>query len=99
MTLLTPRGGRRHRLVETGCASSACPRPSIDAYLDAGEWNGKAGGYAVQGLAASFVVQLVGSYSGVVGLPLYETLALLGGEGYPGPRRMASRMSANRDAG
>ncbi|MGI3900546.1 MAG: Maf-like protein [Janthinobacterium lividum] len=83
VTLLTPRGGRRHRLVETRLRFKRLSANELDAYLDAGEWNGKAGGYAVQGLAATFVVQLVGSYSGVVGLPLYETLALLGGEGFP----------------
>ncbi|TIU26116.1 MAG: septum formation inhibitor Maf, partial [Mesorhizobium sp.] len=47
-----------------------------------GEWRGKAGGYAVQGLAGAFVVKLVGSYTNVVGLPLYETVALLTGEGF-----------------
>ncbi len=83
VTLLTPRGGRRHRLVETRLRFKRLSAAELDAYLDAGEWNGKAGGYAVQGLAATFVVQLVGSYSSVVGLPLYETLALLGGEGFP----------------
>ena len=47
------------------------------------EWRGKAGGYAIQGLAGAFVVKLVGSHSAVVGLPLYETLSLLDGEGFP----------------
>ena len=83
VTLLTPRGGRRHRLVETRVRFKRLSAVEMDAYLEAGEWSGKAGGYAVQGLAASFVVQIVGSYTGVVGLPLYETLALLGGEGFP----------------
>ena len=46
-------------------------------------WRGKAGGYAVQGIAGSFVVKMVGSYSNVVGLPLYESIALLGGEKFP----------------
>ena len=55
----------------------------VDAYLASGEWRGKAGGYAIQGLAGSFVVKLVGSYTAVVGLPLYETVSLLAGEGYP----------------
>jgi septum formation protein len=50
--------------------------------LDSGEWRGKAGAYAIQGIAGSFVVKLVGSYSNVVGLPLYETSNLLIGEGY-----------------
>ena len=55
----------------------------IDAYMACGEWRGKAGGYAIQGLAGAFVVKLVGSYSSVVGLPLHETLSLLVGEGFP----------------
>ena len=55
----------------------------IEAYLASGEWRGKAGGYAVQGLAGTFVVKMVGSYTNVVGLPLYETAALLEGDGYP----------------
>ena len=55
----------------------------IEAYLASGEWRGKAGGYAAQGLAGSFIVKIVGSYSNVVGLPLYEVVTLLAGEGYP----------------
>jgi septum formation protein len=55
----------------------------IEAYLASGEWRGKAGGYAAQGLAGSFIVKMVGSYSNVVGLPLYETVNLLQGEGFP----------------
>jgi septum formation protein len=53
------------------------------AYLASGEWQGKAGGYAIQGRAAAFVAWVGGSYSNVVGLPLYETHALLTGLGYP----------------
>ena len=83
VTLLTPRGGRRHRLVETRVRFKRLSAVEMESYLDCGEWNGKAGGYAVQGFAASFVVKLVGSYSGVVGLPLYETVSLLAGEGFP----------------
>lgn len=83
ITLLTPRGGRRHRLVETRVRFKRLSSTEMASYLDCGEWNGKAGGYAVQGFAASFVVKLVGSYSGVVGLPLYETVSLLAGEGFP----------------
>ena len=55
----------------------------IASYLNTGEWRGKAGGYAAQGIAGSFIVKIVGSYSNVVGLPLYETTMLLLGEGYP----------------
>jgi septum formation protein len=53
------------------------------AYLASGEWQGKAGGYAIQGRAAGFIAWISGSYSNVVGLPLYETHALLAGLGYP----------------
>ena len=83
VTLLTPRGARRPRLVETRVRFKRLSSVEMGSYLDGGEWNGKAGGYAVQGFAASFVVKLVGSYSGVVGLPLYETVSLLAGEGFP----------------
>ena len=55
----------------------------LEGYLASGEWRGKAGGYAIQGLAGTFVVKMVGSYTNVVGLPLYETMSLLSGEGYP----------------
>lgn len=55
----------------------------LDAYLASGEWQGKAGGYAIQGLAAAFIRGLNGSYSNVVGLPLHETVNLLKGSGFP----------------
>ena len=83
VTLLTPRGGRRHRLVETRVRFKRLSGVEMGSYLDSGEWSGKAGGYAVQGFAAGFVVKLVGSYTSVVGLPLYETVSLLAGEGFP----------------
>ena len=51
-------------------------------YLDSGEWQGKAGGYAIQGIASLFIREIIGSYSGVVGLPLYETGCLLKGNSY-----------------
>ena len=81
--LVTPAGKLRERLVETRVIFKRLSGPEHEAYLAAGEWRGKAGGYAVQGLAACFVRQLVGSYGAVVGLPLYETVSLLAGEGYP----------------
>ncbi|MDH3474656.1 MAG: Maf family protein, partial [Rhodospirillales bacterium] len=55
----------------------------LDRYLESGEWRGKAGGYAIQGLAAAFVPWINGSYSNVVGLPLAETAGLLAGLGCP----------------
>jgi len=81
--LVTPKESFRQRLVETRVRFKRLSKEDLEAYLASGEWRGKAGGYAVQGLAGAFVVKLVGSYTNVVGLPLYETLALLSGEGYP----------------
>ena len=83
LTLVTPKGAMRHRLVESRVRFKRLSREEMEAYLASGEWRGKAGGYAIQGLAGSFVVRLIGSYSNVMGLPLYETVALLTGEGYP----------------
>jgi septum formation protein len=81
--LVTPKDAIRERLVETRVRFKRLSRDEFERYLASGEWRGKAGGYAIQGLAGTFVVKLVGSYSNVVGLPLYETVALLDGEGYP----------------
>jgi septum formation protein len=83
VTLITPKGAERRRLVETRLRFKRLSSAEIEAYLASGEWRGKAGGYAIQGLAGSFPVKLVGSYTNVVGLPLYETMSLLAGEGYP----------------
>nr|WP_244643653.1 Maf-like protein [Alsobacter metallidurans] len=83
LCVVTPKEGFRERLVETRVSFKHLSRQDIEAYLASGEWRGKAGGYAVQGRAGAFVTKLVGSYSSVVGLPLYETVALLTGEGYP----------------
>ncbi|MCX5580258.1 Maf-like protein [Kaistia terrae] len=81
--LLTPNGAVRQRLVESKVRFKRLGRQEIETYLGSGEWRDKAGGYAIQGLAGTFVVKLVGSYSSVVGLPLYETIAMLDGEGFP----------------
>jgi septum formation protein len=81
--LVTPKEAFRQRLVETRVRFKRLSNEDIEAYLASGEWRGKAGGYAVQGLAGTFVVKIVGSYTNIVGLPLYETVALLGGEGFP----------------
>ncbi len=83
VTLVTPKGGFREKIVETRIRFKRLSSQDIESYLASGEWRGKAGGYAAQGIAGSFILKLVGSHTGVVGLPLYETLALLGGEGYP----------------
>jgi septum formation protein len=81
--LVTPTVAFRQRLVETKVRFKRLSEEDIEAYLASGEWRGKAGGYAAQGIAGSFIVKIVGSYSNVVGLPLYETTTLLLGEGYP----------------
>lgn len=83
VALLTPKAKLRERTVETRVRFKRLSAAETDAYLASGEWRGKAGGYAVQGLAATFVASLAGSYSAVVGLPLHETVALLVGEGFP----------------
>ncbi|HWD13963.1 Maf-like protein [Pseudochrobactrum sp. sp1633] len=80
--LITPKGSVRQVLVESRVRFDRLSRRQMDAYISSGEWRGKAGGYAIQGLAGSFVVKLVGSYSNIVGLPLHETQALLEGENF-----------------
>lgn len=67
----------KQRLVETRVRFKRLSDGEIDDYIASGEWRGKAGGYAIQGLAARFVVQIVGSYHSVVGLPIFETAQLL----------------------
>ena len=81
--LVTPKEAFRQRLVETRVRFKRLSDEDIEAYLASGEWRGKAGGYAAQGIAGSFIVKIVGSYTNIVGLPLYETATLLAGEGYP----------------
>jgi septum formation protein len=83
VTLVTAKGQLRQRLVETRVRFKRLSREDMESYLASGEWRGKAGGYAIQGIAGAFAMKVVGSYSNVVGLPLYETMTLLLGEGYP----------------
>ena len=67
----------RTRLVETVVRFKRLSPREVDSYIQGGEWHGKAGGYAIQGRAAAFVDFISGSYSNVVGLPLFETVGLL----------------------
>lgn len=83
VTLVDADGRRRHRLSETIVAFKRFEDRELNAYLAGGEWRGKAGAYAIQGQAEAFVRFLSGSHSGVVGLPLFETRALLRAAGYP----------------
>jgi septum formation protein len=77
-----PGGRQAARLVESRVRFKRLTDADLASYLASGEGRGKAGGYAIQGRAGAFVTELQGSYSGVVGLPLYETLNLLQGLGY-----------------
>jgi septum formation protein len=77
-----PDGREASRVVETKVSFKPLSEGEIAAYLNSGEWNGKAGGYGIQGRAGAYVVRLIGSYTGVVGLPVYETRQLLNGLGY-----------------
>lgn len=81
------------RLVETRVRMKVLSDNEIAAYLDCGEWQGKAGGYAIQGRAAAFVSRLIGSYSNVVGLPLFETAQLLQASGVDGDNRSPAALS------
>jgi len=78
-------GELRHRVVTSIVTFKKLTPAEIDAYIDAGEWSGKAGGYAIQGRAAGYIRALSGSYSAVVGLPLFETAQLLSAIGYTTP--------------
>lgn len=78
VALKTPHGTRT-RLAETRVTFKTLSASEIEAYIASGEWKGKAGGYAAQGLAARYISNFVGSYYTVVGLPLFETANLLDG--------------------
>lgn len=82
IALRSPDGTLRERLSETIVRFKNLSRTEIDAYLDGGEWHGKAGGYAIQGSAEGLIAWIGGSHSGVVGLPLFETRALLKAAGF-----------------
>ncbi|MDD3797571.1 MAG: Maf family nucleotide pyrophosphatase [Novosphingobium sp.] len=83
VALRAPGGTIRERLSETLVRFKHLSREEIDAYIAGGEWHGKAGGYAIQGSAEGLVAWIQGSHSGVVGLPLFETRALLKAAGFP----------------
>ncbi len=83
VAVAAPGGKLRVKLVETKVRFKRLSRNDLDTYLACDEWRGKAGAYAIQGRAGAFVRHINGSYTGVVGLPLYETVSLLEGNGYP----------------
>lgn len=82
IALRAPDGALRERVSETVVLFKRLSAAEIDAYIASGEWDGKAGGYAIQGIAEGLIARIQGSHSGVVGLPLYETRALLKAAGF-----------------
>ncbi len=82
ISVRAPDGTRRKRLVTTVVAFKRLTDAEIASYVAAGDWRGKAGGYAIQGGAAAYITQIRGSYSNVVGLGLAETYAMLSGLGF-----------------
>ncbi len=81
--LITPDDRTRIKIVDTRVRFKRLSRSEIEAYIASREWRGKAGGYAIQGLAGCFVQKIMGSYTNVVGLPLTEVVGMLSGEGFP----------------
>ena len=81
--LITPDDRVRLKIIDTRVRFKRLAKEEIEAYIASREWRGKAGGYAIQGLAGCFVQKISGSYTNVVGLPLTEVVAMLLGEGYP----------------
>jgi len=85
VVVVAPDGRRAERLTDSIVAFARLTSRQMETYVATGEWSGKAGGYAIQGHAAAHIRWLGGSYSAVVGLPLFETAQLLRGLGYPLP--------------
>jgi septum formation protein len=82
VALMTPGSQLRLKVVDSKVRFKRLTGDELKYYLASGEWRGKAGGYGIQGFAGTFVQKLVGSYTAVVGLPLYESIGLLTGEGF-----------------
>ena len=82
VALIKADGDMISRVVETRLTMKRLSSVELKSYLDSGEWEGKAGGYGIQGMAEAYISKLIGSYSNVVGLPLFETRNLLQGAGY-----------------
>ena len=81
LALARPDGSVGEKLSSTRVKVKRLSQDDIDQYIASNEWQGKAGGYGIQGIFAAHIIQLQGSYTGVVGLPLYETALLLKGAG------------------
>lgn len=84
IAIITPEGKKISRLVTTIVQLKKLSDQEIKAYIDSGEGIGKAGGYAIQGLAASYIKSINGSYSNIVGLSIYDSVQMLKGAGFFG---------------
>ena len=82
VSVIAPDGRVQTRPVTSVVKFKRLTDADIKAYIDSGEWQGKAGGYAIQGLAAGFIPFISGSYTAIVGLPLAETMTMLRSAGY-----------------
>jgi septum formation protein len=82
IAIAAPDGSTVERLATTVVALKRLTQQEVDAYIATGDWRGKAGGYAIQGHAASFIPWINGSYDNVVGLSLSDTVAMLSGLGW-----------------
>ncbi len=85
VAVIAPDGEIRHRVVMTRVKLKRLTDQEVQGYLVSGEWQGKAGGYGIQGIAGALIQHLSGSYTSVVGLPVHETRNLLQAAGYPVP--------------
>jgi septum formation protein len=82
MALITPEGKMVSRVIDTSVTFKRLTEAEIMAYIDSGEWRGKAGAYGIQGKAAVFVASVHGSYTNIVGLSLYDIMNILNGNGF-----------------
>ena len=91
IALSLPDGSLRQRLVTSHVRFRRLSALDIDHYIDMGDWQGKAGGYAIQGLAARFIRAIDGSYSNIVGFSLYDVAAMLDAAGWRGADQRPSQ--------
>ena len=96
IALCLPDGSLRHRLVTSHVRMRRLSALDIDHYIDRGDWQGKAGGYAIQGLAARFIRAIEGSYSNIVGFSLYDVAAMLDAAGWRGAGQQASQATPSK---
>ena len=87
VAVLAPDGRKTSRVVACRVTFKRLSHAEVEGYVASGDWKGKAGGYAIQGPAGAFATWISGSYTAIIGLPLYETAAMLEGLGFPAAKR------------